>query len=246
MSSHKENGIWSGLGGYGLGGLRPPDAPIRVLVVDDHAGYRRGLRAMLELESDIEPVGEAGDGPNAIEQVERLRPDIVLMDMNMPGADGLEVTRTLRHSYPNLGIIILTMFSGDEYLREARRAGASAYVLKDAGSDLLLETLRAVVDGDVPIMQHEKPIGTGPLPLSTRTTDDLAPHANPAALLTANERSILRHLTHGRNNSEIAHEMLLSESMVGTYLAEIYRKLHLPGRDAAVHLAKELTEQGEL
>jgi DNA-binding NarL/FixJ family response regulator len=196
---------------------------------------------MLDMETDIEAVGEAGDGREAAEMVELVRPDIVLMDMNMPGVDGLEVTRRLTHSHPHLGVIILTMFAGEEYLREARRAGASAYVLKDAGSDVLLETIRAVVSGEVPIMQADAPIGTGPLHLPTRFIDESGQHASVARLLTANERTILKHLSSGDNNTEIAHKLGISDEMVGTYLAEIYRKLRLPGRDAAIHLAKQLS-----
>src|SRR5688572_19270797 len=199
MTSQDKSGIWASLGGAGYGG-RNPRYPIRVLIVDDHAGYRRGLRAMLDLEPDMEPVGEAGDGREAAEMVEQSRPDIVLMDMNMPGVDGLEVTRKLTHSHPHLGVIILTMFAGEEYLREARRAGASAYVLKDAGSEVLLDTIRAVISGEVPIMQTDAPIGTGPLYPPTRYVDESGQHASVARLLTANERAILKYLSAGENN----------------------------------------------
>ena len=109
---------------------------------------------MFELEPDIEVIGEASNGLEALDKVEELHPDIVLMDVNMPGMDGMQATRKLADAYPGILVITLTMFKGEEHLREARRAGASAYVLKDAGSEVLLETIHDVMSGETPLLQQ--------------------------------------------------------------------------------------------
>lgn len=238
-ASSNQSGIWVS---------RTPDSPysggntydgkITILVVDDHAPYRRGLRSMIDVEPDMISVGEASDGHEAIEQVEHLKPDIVLMDVNMPRMDGMEATRNLSDTYPNLMIIMLTMFKGEEHLREARRAGASAYVLKDAGSEILLQTIRDVMRGENPLLQREDPLFDS-IPLQ-RPGDSKPPmHLGTDRLVTANERAILRLLATGLSNDQIARDTGLSEEMVRTYLAEIYRKLGLPGREAAAHYARE-------
>ena len=248
MSPSDKSGIWASRDNYSYGGSQP-QANIRVLIVDDHAGYRHGLRAMLELEDSIEVMAEASDGREALEQLQTLKPDVVLMDVNMPGADGLEVTRSISRLYPDLFVIILTMFTGEEYLREARRAGASAYVLKDASSDTLVHTIRDVMSGEVPILQGEsqsqnRSHATGPLKSLPPTSEGVErPDRSMVRLLSGNERAILKLLAAGSANAQVAHEMGISESMVGTYLAEIYRKLHLPGREAAIGFAQSINDE---
>jgi DNA-binding NarL/FixJ family response regulator len=172
----------------------------------------------------------------------------------------MQATRKLADAYPGILVITLTMFKGEEHLREARRAGASAYVLKDAGSEVLLETIRDVMAGETPLLQQTGRPRTG-FDSDTYTTRDLdgeeteaadEGHSNTGsliteALLTSNERSILVLLAQGQSNDRIAQQTRLSEAMVRTYLSEIYRKMGLSGRDAAVQYAREhgFGEEGE-
>lgn len=237
MEASDKRAIWaSRVSNTPYGGLRAPGDKIRVLLVDDHAVYRQGLRSMLKMERDMEVIGEAGDGKEAIEQVGALKPDVVLMDINMPGMDGMEATRKLADAYPGVLIIMLTMFKGEEHLREARRAGASAYVVKDADSELLVQTIRDVMSGDVPLLQGGDQHPTGPL--STATLPIERHSEGDDRLITANERTILKFLAEGLNNDGIAHRMGIPEGMVRTYLSEIYSKLGLGGREAAVQYAR--------
>lgn len=251
--SSDQSGVWfSRASNASYSRLRPAGGKISLLIVDDHALYRKGLRSMFELEPDIEVIGEASDGLEALDKVEELHPDIVLMDVNMPGMDGMQATRKLADAYPGILVITLTMFKGEEHLREARRAGASAYVLKDAGSEVLLETIHDVMAGETPLLQQTGRPRTGSGG-DTYTTRDLeveeaeSPdegHSNTdalvtEALLTSNERSILVLLAQGLSNDRIAQQTRLSEAMVRTYLSEIYRKMGLSGRDAAVQYARE-------
>lgn len=252
-SSSDKSGIWfARMANSPYGKLREPGDRTRLLIVDDHSLYRRGLRSMFELEPDIEVAGEAIDGLDAIEKVEVLHPDVVLMDINMPGMDGMQATRKLADSYPGILIITLTMFKGEEHLREARRAGSSAYVLKDAGSEILLRTIREVMSGETPLLQRDDRIITGILDSGGINTGDLegsqAPgiqgggeykHFTTDVLITSNERAILKLLAQGMTNDQIGHETGLPEAMVRTYLTEIYRKLGLTGREAAARYARE-------
>ena len=233
MTSGEQSGVWATR--VGSGSSAEANRKISVLIVDGHPQYRRELQSILDVEPDIVTVGEASNGREAIEQVDRLRPDVVLMDVNMPARDGLETTRALLDDYPDLGVILLTLFTGEEHLRQARRAGASGYVLKDAGSDVLLSTIRDVVLGEMPLL-HEH-VGAGeqisePQPRPYRSS-------SPASLLSSNERAILKLLAGGRTNDEIAREVSMSDDMVRTYLEEIYRKLGLAGREAAIQFARQ-------
>ncbi len=226
--SSDQSGVWfSRASNASYSRLRPAGGKISLLVVDDHALYRKGLRSMFELEPDIEVIGEASNGLEALDKVEELHPDIVLMDVNMPGMDGMQATRKLADAYPGILVITLTMFKGEEHLREARRAGASAYVLKDAGSEVLLETIHDVMAGETPLLQQTGRPRTGSGG-DIYTTRDLeveeaespgAGHSNTdslitEALLTSNERSILVLLAQGLSNDRIAQQTRLSEAMV--------------------------------
>jgi DNA-binding NarL/FixJ family response regulator len=251
-SSSEKSGIWfSRMPNSPYGKLREPGDKTRLLIVDDHAQYRKGLRSMFDLEPDIAVVGEASDGLEAIERVEQLHPDVVLMDVNMPGMDGMQATRKLADSYPGILIITLTMFKGEEHLREARRAGSSAYVLKDAGSEILLRTIRDVMSGETPLLQRDDRAITSTAGSPDLTTTKL--RSEPATpsdqgerrqyltdmLITSNERAILKRVAKGLTNEQIGHETGMPEAMVRTYLTEIYRKLGLSGREAAARYARE-------
>ncbi len=252
-SSSEKGGIWfPRIPNSPYGTMREPGDRIRLLIVDDHALYRGGLRLMFDMEPDIEIVGEANDGFEAIEKVEYLHPDIVLMDINMPGMDGMQATRRLADSYPGILIITLTMFKGEEHLREARRAGSSAYVLKDAGSEVLLRTIHEVMSGETPLLQSDDKVITGILDTgnigeaeeaeaeqSSPPEEGLHMHFTTDILITSNERAVLKLLAQGLPNDQIGIETGMSEVMVRTYLSEIYRKLGLSGRDAAARYARE-------
>jgi DNA-binding NarL/FixJ family response regulator len=160
------------------------------------------------------------------------------MDVNMPGMGGMDATRKLTDAYPGTLVLILTMFKDKEHLREARRAGASAYVMKDAGTDVLLQTIRDIMKGEHPLLQRDdfatEPLSPDRLPQKSRT-----PSLGTDALVSPHERTILAMIAAGRANDEIAHKLGVPEAMVRTYLAEIYRKLGLKGRDDAARYARE-------
>jgi DNA-binding NarL/FixJ family response regulator len=244
MEPPEESAIWvSGSPGAGVGhaGRKVPGDKMRILVVNDHAGYRQELRSILERESDIEVVGEAGNGGEALELAAALKPDLVLMGINAPGMAGIETTRKLTANHPGIHVLILTMFKEREHLRAARRAGASAYVMKDAGPGLLLETIRSIMEGEHPLLQRSDQ--TTDVLMAERLPPDRPP-VKPISvgtdyLITSNERSILKALAQGLANDQIAERLGVPESMVRTYLSEIYRKLGLSGRDAAAQYARE-------
>jgi DNA-binding NarL/FixJ family response regulator len=196
----------------------PPEAAavIRVVVVDDDVLVRDGLRAVAELEDGIEVVGEAGDGAEAVRLVEGERPDVVLMDLQMPGMDGVEAVRRMVASADPPRVIVLTTFDRQEYLHEAMRAGASAFLLKDVRRGQLTAAIRAVVGGE-PLL--------GPPP--------------GLAALTDREVEVMSRVAAGRSNAEIAGELFLAETTVKTHVARILSKLHLRDRVQIVVLAYE-------
>ena len=208
---------------------------IRVLLADDQGLVRAGFRMILKAEPDIEVVGEAGDGLEAITGADTLAPDVVLMDIRMPGLDGIEATRriTARDDPPR--VLVLTTFDRDEYVYEALRAGASAFLLKDAPEHQLVAAIRVVADG-----------GSLFAPSITRrlieqfaqpTTTTAAPPALDE--LTARELEVLRLIARGLSNAEIAAELIVSEHTTKTHVASILQKLDLRNRVQAVVLAYE-------
>lgn len=239
MQPSDNSGIWvSGAHKSPFGGRRSPGDKIRVLVVDDHEGFRKALRSTFELEPDMEIVGEATDGYTALEAFGRLKPDVVLMDMNMPGMGGMEATRKLIDSYPGVLVITLTMYKGEEHLREARRAGASAYVIKDAGSEVLLQTIRNVMQGENPILQRDSELSHTTTPLQPLTGPPAPGEPATGYLITSRERSVMAGLARNLTNDQIAQQIQMPVSMVRTYIEEICRKLGLSGRDAAARYAR--------
>ena len=208
---------------------------IGVLLADDQALVREGFRLIIEVEPDIEVVGEAGDGLETVEQAKRLRPDVILMDIRMPGLDGIAATRRLAQAGVAARVLMLTTFDRDDYLYEAMRAGASGFLLKDARRDQLVHAIRTVATGDALLAPA----------LVRRLVEDFCrrppPGGPPPAVaeLTQRELEVLRLVARGLSNREIAKELFLSEATVKTHLAHVMQKLDLRDRVQAVVLAYE-------
>jgi DNA-binding NarL/FixJ family response regulator len=215
---------------------------IRVLLVDDQPLLRTGFRLILEAEPDLTVVGEAGDGAVAQEQSRALMPDVVLMDIRMPGVDGIEATRRIvRDASPGAyvpRVLVLTTFDLDEYIVEALRAGASGFLLKDVPPDELVQAIRVVAAGDAIVAPS----------VTRRLLDKFAarlPSAHqqrtPARLdrLTERELEVLRLIARGMSNAEIAAELVVSETTVKTHVGNVLTKLALRDRVQAVVLAYE-------
>jgi DNA-binding NarL/FixJ family response regulator len=211
---------------------------IRVLLVDDQKLMREGLRVLLELEPDLKVVGEAADGAAALTAYESQQPDVVLMDIRMPGIDGVEATWRLHERWPDARIIILTTFDDDEYVFEGLRAGALGYLLKDVSGDKLAEAIRTVAAGGALI---EPSVAQKVLAEFAR----LAPPARPAdaglaEALSEREHDILVLMSQGLSNREIATQLALAEGTVKNYVTGILQKLGVRDRTQAALRAKEL------
>ena len=216
---------------------------VRLLLADDQRLVRAGFRMILEPEPGIEVVGEAADGLEVLEAAGRLRPDVILMDIRMPGLDGLEATRrVLTGPEPRPRVLVLTTFDLDEYVYEALRAGASGFLLKDAPEEQLVAAIRLAADGGAMFSPS----------VTRRLIEEFAQRADrrpPPTLeeLTPRELEVLRLVARGLSNSEIAAELVLSEHTAKTHVAHILSKLHLRDRVQAVVVAYEsgLVEPGE-
>jgi DNA-binding NarL/FixJ family response regulator len=207
----------------------------RILVVDDQVLVRGGLRMILEARPDLEVVGEAGDGGEALALARELRPDLVLMDIRMPGLDGLEATRRLlAGGDPAPKVVVLTTFDLDEYVYEAIRAGASGFLLKSTPPQQLVEGVRAVMAGDA-LLSPE--ITRRLLERFTRRPPPSAGAPAELAELTQRELDVLRLIADGQSNAEIAATLVLSEATVKTHVNHILTKLRLRDRVQAVALA---------
>ncbi|MCX5202102.1 response regulator transcription factor [Streptomyces sp. NBC_00237] len=198
---------------------------IRVLLVDDHQVVRRGLRTFLEIQDDIEVVGEAADGSEGVAQAESLRPDVVLMDVKMPGTDGIEALRRLRELANPAKVLIVTSFTEQRTVVPALRAGASGYVYKDVDPDALAGAIRSVHAGHV-LLQPEV---AGAL----LAQDDPHHGQGRGTSLTEREREVLALIADGRSNREIARALVLSEKTVKTHVSNILMKLDLADRTQA-------------
>lgn len=197
---------------------------IRVLIADDHTIVRSGVRLLLEAETDIEVIGEALDGKEAIALVEQLHPNVVLMDIAMPGVDGLEATKKILSQWPETKILVLTMHRSDEYFFEMIKAGASGYVLKGADTNELIHALRVVAKGEVflyPSMASK---------LVKGYLDSLEGNNNALSNLSRREQEILRLLADGYTNKEIAEKLVVSPSTVHTHRSNLMNKLNLNSR----------------
>ncbi|MFQ6058036.1 MAG: response regulator [Anaerolineae bacterium] len=206
--------------------------PIRVLVVDDHAMVRQGLRTFLDLREDIEVVGEAANGTEAVDQVRQLLPDVVLMDLVMPGMDGIEATRRIRAISPNTRVIVLTSFAEDEKVFPSIKAGALGYLLKDVSPADLIKAIQAAHRGEAQL--HPE--------IARKLMDEFSARAREPLPeeLTARELEVLCLIARGRSNREIAQELVISEKTVKTHVSNILSKLHLADRtQAAIYALKE-------
>ncbi len=194
-----------------------------MLLADDHPVVRQGLRTFLELQEDIEVVGEAENGLEAVREAERLLPDVVLMDLVMPELDGIEATRRIRAASPSTRIIVLTSFAGDEHIFPSVRAGAAGYLLKDAQPHELAEGIRRVHRGEG--LLHPA--------VASRVMRELSGEPDEWAVLTQRELDVLRLIARGLPNKAIAGELGVSEKTVKTHVSNILAKLHLADRTQA-------------
>ena len=214
---------------------------IRVLLVDDQALFCEGLRTLLDLQPDIEVVGEANNGREAIECVARAAPDVVLMDIRMPVLDGVAATRAIRAHHPNTQVIVLTTFDDDEYVFEALRAGAVGYLLKDVASDRLAEAIRCAARGESFLQPS---VAAKVVAEFTRLAD--APHARARANqalvepLSDRELEVLRLVATGASNKEIAAALVIAEGTVKNHVTNILGKLGVRDRTQAALKVKEL------
>ena len=208
--------------------------PIRLFIADDHALFREGIRALISATNDIACVGEAAAGEEAIRQIESLQPDVVLMDINMPGINGIEATRRILHAHPATGIIMVTMLEDDASIFAAMRAGARGYVLKGANHQELLQAIRAVAQGQVLF---------GPA-IAGRITHFFA-KAQPAGAeqplpeLSEREREILVLMSRHFTNPEIAQQLGIGEKTIRNHVSNIFNKLQVATRAQAIDKARQ-------
>ncbi len=203
---------------------------IRILLADDHAVLRAGLRALLAAQGDLEVVGEASDGAEAIRLTQALRPDVVVMDIGMPGVSGIDATARIKRDLPGAKVLILSMHDDRGYLRQVLRAGASGYVLKKAADTELLAAIRAAARGEVFLDPA----------LAKALVEEVmepTPTAGGSPALSDREQDVLRLIAHGHTNQQVAERLCISVKSVETYKARLMEKLGLKGRAELVRYA---------
>jgi DNA-binding NarL/FixJ family response regulator len=210
------------------------DEPIRLLLADDHPVFRRGLAALFASYRDMDVVGEAANGAEAVAQAARLQPDVVVMDVHMPEVNGIAATREIVGTSPHVGVLVLTMFQDDDSVFAAMRAGARGYLLKGAGQDEIARAVRAVASG-------EAIFGTE---IAARVMQFFSapPAAAPAAAfprLTEREAEVLELIAQGRNNAWIAQHFTLSQKTVRNHVSNVFAKLQVADRAEAIVRARE-------
>ena len=212
--------------------------PIRLMIVDDQKLMRQGLKTLLELEGGFEIVAEAGDGQAALEAYAELQPDVALMDIRMPGMDGVEATRRLRQQWPEARVIILTTFNDDEYVFEALRVGALGYLLKDLSGQELANAVRTVAGGGAlidPSVARKVVAEFARLTPPARPMNDGLPEP-----LTERELDVLRCLAQGLSNREIGNKLSLTEGTVKNYVTNVLQKIGARDRTQAALRGREL------
>lgn len=201
--------------------------PVRILIADDHRFVREGIAAVLNREEDLEVVGQASDGSEAVSQAKSLRPDVILMDLQMPGVDGVEATRQILEQDPNALIVILTAFDTDEYIFRSIEAGARAYMLKDAAPEDVLKAIRALYGGTSVIEPK----------VADRIIDrfrELSRGQAQEGALSPRELEVLKLMAEGSTNKEIAQHLYIEESTVKTHVIHVFKKLGVKRRSSAV------------
>lgn len=196
---------------------------IRVLVVDDHPIVIGGIRALLAEDQSLEIIGEATDGAMAVEENKRLKPDVILMDLIMPGMDGIEAIRLITKDHPEAKILVMTSFITDDKVIPAIKAGATGYLLKDSEPENLINAIHEVYNGEAPLHPN---IARMVLEELCQSTQDKPVQQ----LLTERENMVLQLLSQGYNNKEIAKKLFIGETTVRTYVSRILKKLHLDNR----------------
>jgi NarL family two-component system response regulator LiaR len=207
------------------------NAAVTVLIVDDHAVVRSGIRGFLEAQPDLQVVGEASTGAEGVKLAAELVPDVVLMDLAMPEMDGIEATRRIRDASPRTQVVVLTSFHDDAHIFPAVKAGALSYLLKDVGPDALAETVRRAAHGEAVLSPQ----------VASRLVQELAgsrvPQPGPLAELSNRELEVLKLIAEGLSNAEIAEKLVLSQKTVKGHVSNILGKLHLADRTQAAVLA---------
>lgn len=207
---------------------------MRILVADDHALIRQGLRKILEMEDDLEVVGESHDGPTTLERARELRPDVVTLDVSMPGMSGLEVARRLRAELPGVKIVILTVHDDQACLLDAVRAGGQAYLLKDSEPARLVEAIRTVHAGGTYFpREFVSHLVEGYRKAAEEAAATAEARVAPGERLTEREQEILRLIGQGATNKEIAERLFISEKTVKNHVSSLLHKLELEGRTQA-------------
>ena len=210
------------------------ESTIRIVIADDHGVVREGLRALLGSESDMEVVGEAATGKEVLERATEVRPDVILMDIQMPDLNGIEATRRILEANPEVGVVVLTMFEDDESVFSAMRAGARGYVLKGAPPSEILKVLRAVAGGEA----YFGPEIARRLMSFFSVPEAASPEENFPEL-TSREREILDLIARGHTNTKIAARLFVSPKTVGNHISHIFTKLQVADRAHAIIRARE-------
>ena len=209
--------------------------PIRILIADDHALLRQGIRNFLSLESDFEIIGEAADGEETIRRASELRPDILLLDINMPKGNGIEVATRLRETHPEIRILALTIHDDENYMMKMIQSGAAGYLLKDVEPSVMVQAIRRIYAGE----SFVEPSLTKKLFHGITNREELRPSLpvhGPLEVdrLSAREIEVLQLIGRGMSNAEIARELFLSEKTVKNHLTNIFRKIQVTDRTQAV------------
>ena len=209
--------------------------PIRILIVDDHTLFRSGIKALLQRQEDFEVVGEAGDGLEGLKRAKSLQPDVVLLDLHMPGIGGREAVKLLSEEVPACNVLLLTVSEDAEDLIETIRAGARGYLLKNIETDFLLNAIRSAARGESVV----SPQMTGKLMMGVRMGKDAAPGEDDKEKLSPREKDIIALLAKGVSNKEMAHTLNVAESTIKIHVQNILKKLHLTSRVQAAVYAVE-------
>ncbi len=215
-----------------------PNNKIRVLIADDHQVVREGLSAILQTKEDIDVVGVAKDGAEAVEKARQLLPDVVLMDISMPRMNGVEATRAIKRENPHIGVVVLTMYDEEEYIFDLVKAGATGYLLKDADSAQIVKAIRSIAEGESlihpsvasKILNEFSLLAEGKGRKTSKIEHDL----------TEREITVLKLVAEGKTNKEIANDLTLSEKTIKNHVRNIFHKLHVYDRtQAAIHAIRK-------